>query len=175
MKSTTPFEGNNIFLRLSFQFFLIFFSSRVQEGLITGELSGSSIINVDETVTVVLSNKIFQRKQSSRFWILEMQNNNWKNGTHDWLRLCGFSNYVKIRVSSRNTLTLHRVTAIWLIFFSENLHALDLNTLEQRIPHVVLDVMWNLQLRVTAMTFFSLFLTHSCLHGWVIAERGKSA
>ena len=56
VKSTTPCDGNNIFLPLSF---LLFFSSRVQEGLI----SGSSIINVDEIVTVVLSNKMFQRKQ----------------------------------------------------------------------------------------------------------------
>ena len=98
--------------------------------------------------TVFLSNKIFQRKQSSWFWILT-------NGTHDWLRLCGFSNYAKIRVSSWNILkiTLHRVTTIWLIFSSENLHALDNNTLEQRIPrHIVL--IWNLQLCVTAITFF---------------------
>ena len=43
------------------------FSSR-QEG----------IIIVDEIVTVVLSNKIFQRKQSSHFCILEIQNNKWK-------------------------------------------------------------------------------------------------
>ena len=52
------------------------FSSR--QGLIT-----CSTIIVAEIVTVVLSNKIFQRKQSSRFWILEIQNNNLKNGTHD--------------------------------------------------------------------------------------------
>ena len=125
--------------------FLLFFSSRVQEALITG---GSRIVNVDEIATVFLSNKIFQRKQSSWFWILT-------NGTHDWLRLCGFSNYAKIRVSSWNILkiTLHRVTTIWLIFSSENLHALDNNTLEQRIPrHIVL--IWNLQLCVTAITFF---------------------
>ena len=76
VKSTTPCDGNNIFLPLSF---LLFFSSRVQEGLI----SGSSIINVDEIVTVVLSNKMFQRKQSLRFWILEMRNNNLTNGTYD--------------------------------------------------------------------------------------------
>ena len=51
--------------------------SSLQEGLITGYLSGSSIINVDEIVTVVLSSKIFQRKQSSQFCILEMQHNKW--------------------------------------------------------------------------------------------------
>ena len=50
VKSTTPCDGNNILLPLSF---LLFFSSRVQEGPITGYLSGSSIINVDEIVTVV--------------------------------------------------------------------------------------------------------------------------
>ena len=38
----------------------------------------SSTIIIDEIVTVVLSNKIFQRKQSSQFWISEMQNNKWK-------------------------------------------------------------------------------------------------
>ena len=43
------------------------FSSR-QEGTII----------VDEIVTVVLSNMIFQRKQSSQFCISEMQNNRWK-------------------------------------------------------------------------------------------------
>ena len=32
---------------------------------------------VDDIVTAVLSNKIFQRKQSSQFWILEVQNNKW--------------------------------------------------------------------------------------------------
>ena len=141
VKYTTLCDGNNILLPLSF---LLFFSSHVQEGLITG---GSRIVNVDEIATVVLSNKIFQRKQSSWFWILT-------NGTHDWLHLCSFSNYAKIRVSSWNILkiTLHRVTTIWLIFSSENLHALDHNTLEQRIPwHIVL--IWNLQLRVTAITF----------------------
>ena len=98
-----------------------------------------------------------------RFSILEMQNNNLTNRTHDWLRLCGFSNYAKIRVSSRNILTLHSVTTIWLIFSSENLHALDLNTLEQRIPrHVVL---WNLQLCVTSITF-SLFSVIFFLHAY---------
>ena len=35
-------------------------------------------IIVDEIRTVVLSNKIFQRKQSSQFRISEMQNNKWK-------------------------------------------------------------------------------------------------
>ena len=50
MKSTTPCDGNNILLPLS-------------------------IINDDKIVTVVLLNKIFQRKQASLFWILEMQNN----------------------------------------------------------------------------------------------------
>ena len=35
-------------------------------------------IIVDEISTVVLSNKIFQRKQSSQFRISEMQNNKWK-------------------------------------------------------------------------------------------------
>ena len=35
-------------------------------------------IIVDEIITVVLSNKIFQRKQSSQFRISEMQNNKWK-------------------------------------------------------------------------------------------------
>ena len=35
-------------------------------------------IIVDEISTVVLSNKIFQRKQSSQFCISEMQNNKWK-------------------------------------------------------------------------------------------------
>ena len=42
--------------------------SRRQEGTIM----------VDEIFTVVLSNKIFQRKQSSQFCISEMQNNKWK-------------------------------------------------------------------------------------------------
>ena len=42
--------------------------SRHQEGTII----------VDEIITVVLSNKIFQRKQSSQFCILETQNNKWK-------------------------------------------------------------------------------------------------
>ena len=51
-------------------------SSR-QEGLITGSPSESNTIIVDEIVTVVLSNKIFQRKQSSQFGILEMQSNKW--------------------------------------------------------------------------------------------------
>ena len=37
----------------------------------------NTTIIVDEIVTVVLSNKIFQRKQSSQFWILEVQNNKW--------------------------------------------------------------------------------------------------
>ena len=68
-ESTTPGDGNNILLSL---FLSYFFSSRVQEGLLTGQLSGNSIITVDKTVTVVLSNKIFQRKQSSQFWILSL-------------------------------------------------------------------------------------------------------
>ena len=42
--------------------------SRRQEGTII----------VDEIITVVLSNKIFQRKQSSQFCISETQNNKWK-------------------------------------------------------------------------------------------------
>ena len=79
VKSATPCDGNNILLPLSF---LWFFSSRVQKGLLSRvkSVSGSSIVNVDKIVTIVLSNKIsiFQRKQSSRFWILEMQNNNTK-------------------------------------------------------------------------------------------------
>ena len=39
----------------------------------------ANAIIVDEIVAVVLSNNVFQRKQSSQFWILEMQDN---NGTH---------------------------------------------------------------------------------------------
>ena len=51
-----------------------------------------------------------------------------------------FSNYAKFRVSSQ--LDLHGVTTIRFIFSTENLHALDFNTLEQRIPrHVVSHVM----------------------------------
>ena len=56
-------------------FFSYFFSSRVQKGLLSRFNQGSSIINVYKIVTVVLSNKIFQRKQAPLFWILEMQNN----------------------------------------------------------------------------------------------------
>ena len=54
---------------------------------------------------------------------------------------------------------LHRVTTIWFIFSSENLHALDFNTLEQWIPcHAILDVKWNLKLCVMAITFSLFFL-----------------
>ena len=48
------------------------------------------------------------------------------------LPVCGFSNYAKIKVSRQ--IHLHRVTTIWFVFSSENLHALDFSTLEQRIP-----------------------------------------
>ena len=54
---------------------LIFKSSRRSNHMLT---RWSSTIIIDEIVTVVLSNKIFQRKQSSQFWISEMQNNKWK-------------------------------------------------------------------------------------------------
>ena len=70
--------------------------------------------------------------------------------------------------------TLHRITTIWLIFSSENLHSLDLNTFEQRIPwHVVLDMMWNLQLSVTAIQYSSQVTSH-CTYSWVYFSLAKT-
>ena len=56
---------------------------------------------------------------------------------------CGFSNYARFRrqISSRQ-MDLYGLTTIWIIFSSENVHALDFNTLEQQMPrHAALDVM----------------------------------
>ena len=53
------------------------------------------------------------------------------------LRVCGFSNYAKIRVSRQ--IDLHGVNNL-VHLLVKNLHALDFNTLEQRIPrHAVLN------------------------------------
>ena len=52
-------------------FFLLFFSSRLQEGVITGLLNESSIISVDKIVSVVLSNKIFQRNNRHSIIIVD--------------------------------------------------------------------------------------------------------
>ena len=56
---------------------------------------------------------------------------------------------------------MHEVITIWFIFATKNLHALDFNRLEERIPrNADLDVMRNLQLFVTAITFgFSVFIS----------------
>ena len=71
-----------------------------------------------------LLNKIFQRKQSSQFWILEMQNNSLTNGTHDWLRFCGFSN------STPHSWRHKRACKVLLDWYSDKQHALSLkNTL----------------------------------------------
>ena len=62
------------------------------------------------------------------------------SGAVSIIRLSSFSNYAKFRVSSQ--IDLHRVTTVWFIFLIENLHALDFNILEKRIPRqAVLDVM----------------------------------
>ena len=51
-------------------------------------------------------------------------------GTRTELCVCGFSNYAKIRVSRQ--IHLQRVTTIWFVFSSENLHALDFTRAEER-------------------------------------------
>ena len=66
-----------------------------------------------------------------------MQNNKCQMERMTELEIAVFANYVKGRVSRQ--IHLHRVKTISFIFLSENLHALNFNTLEQRIlRHAVL-------------------------------------
>ena len=113
VKSATSCDGNNIL-------FSYFFHHAYRKVHYHGLTQSKLLLLFYQIIST------FQRKQSSRFWILEAQNNI-LNGTHAELRLCGFSNYAKIRVSRQ--IHLHRVTTIWFVFSSENLHALDFNTL----------------------------------------------
>ena len=61
-------------------------------------------------ITVVLSNIIFQRKQASLLWILEVQNNKCQMERMTELERFAVLNYAKIRVSRQ--IHLHRVTTI---------------------------------------------------------------
>ena len=85
----------------------------------------------------------YSRENKRHSWILEIQNNKCQmermTELERFIAPLRFLNYAKIRVSRQ--IHLHRVTTIWFIS-SENLHALDLNTLEQRTSRqVFLDVM----------------------------------
>ena len=76
-------------------------------------INGSSIIIVDEIVSVVLSNKleIFQRKQSSQKCKTTMESLN----EHEWRKVYrGFLNYAKLRVSRQ--IFLHEVNNLVHLF-----------------------------------------------------------
>ena len=133
-------------------------------------------------VTVVLSNKIFQRKQSSQFCISEMQNNKWKarvnnrwvaKGLSRFFKLCKISFETNRFTQSKQSGSSSRQKTCmrWiLIHLNSEFHAMLSWTLLDMLgrlneekksswPNYLLPIawtlMWNLQLRVTAITFFS--------------------
>ena len=137
----------------------------------------------------VKSNKIsiFQRKQSSQFWILEAQNNT-PNGTHDWITCLRFFELCKNQSFETNRFTQskqsgsssHKKTCMrWiLIHLNSEFYAMLSWTLLHMLarlneenksnwPNYLLPIawtlIWNLQFCVTAITLFSLifFFMHT--------------
>ena len=113
VKSATPCDGNNILPPL---FFLLFFSSRVQKGLLSRFNSVEAVSSVSIKLLVLFYQIRYSRenKRQSLFWFLKCKTTNakwnaWLN-SKGLLPLCGFLNYAKIRVSRQ--IHLHRATTI---------------------------------------------------------------
>ena len=157
----------NLQLRVTaITFFLLFFSSRVQKGLLSGVNSVEAISSISIKLLLLFYQIRYRYSRENNRHVWDFRSAKQHAKWNAWLnskgvsRLYGFSNYAKIRVSRQ--IHLHRVTTIWFVFSSKNLNALDFNTLEERIPrHAVLATTPCDGNTILLSLFFLLFSLHA--------------